>query len=113
MLLSLRAANVELFEPEGLGLLQENLVVLVGAERLAGGGVLELLLVQDAADFLDHGAELVGDLPVVTVFDLLLILVKGLALLLGHAGAAAEALRGDDDALDAAGHFQAVILDVL
>ena len=36
-----------------------------------------------------------------------------LALLLGHAGAAAEALRVDDDSLDAGRHVEAVVLHVL
>src|SRR5262249_51740376 len=45
--------------------------------------------------------------------DLLLLLVKLLALVLRHAGAAAEALRVDDDPLDAGRYLEAVVLDVL
>ena len=43
----------------------------------------------------------------------LLLLVQRLAFLFGHAGPAAEPLRVDDDAFDAGGNLEAVVLHVL
>src|SRR5262249_23073661 len=46
------------------------------------------------------------------LLDLALLLIHRLALFVREAGAAAEALRIDDDAFDAAGHLEAVVFDI-
>ena len=111
--LPLGTANVHAVELEGRGLFDHDLVLLVHAQVLAGHRVFELLFVEHAQDFRHHGSELVGDQLVVTVLGLALLLIESFSFLVGHAGAAAEALRVNDDSLDAAGHVEAVVLDIL
>ena len=109
--LALRAADVELLDVELVGLLGHVAVLLALDQRvvvLVGELLLEHLL-----DFLDQFAEAQGDPLVALGLGLLQGGLERLALVLAEAHAAGELLRADDDAFDAGGHFQRVVLDVL
>src|SRR5438874_1533499 len=83
----------------GRRLVDQDAVVLLGAERLVGDVVAQLLLVEHVREFLHHRPELIGDLLVVDRLQLLLLLVELLLLVVAEAGLAAEALRVDDHPL--------------
>ena len=97
--LPLRAADVELLDVEGMGLLGDVAVLLALDQRvvvLVGEFLLEHLL-----DLLDQLAEAQRDPLVALGLGFLQRGLEGLALVLGEAQAAGELLRADDDPLHA------------
>ena len=108
----LRAAEVERLELEPFALLDQVLGVLGAAQRLAGGRVGHRSA-DGLLQGLDHLLVLVGDPRVLGALGVLELLLEGLALVLAEAHPAAEPLGVDDDALDARGDLQRVVLDVL
>ncbi len=105
-------AEVERLELEPLGLVGQDLRVLVAAERLAGRRV-EDRAAEDLLERLDHLLVFVGDLDALGRLGVLQLLLEGLALVLVEAHPAAEPLGVDHDPLDARGDLEAVVLDVL
>ena len=108
--LPLRAADVERFDAEILGLLG-HAAVLAAFDQPAAVFVFQFLL-QQILDLQHEVAESGGNPFVALGLGFLERGFKSFPLVLGEAHAAGELLRVDDDAFHARGHFQRIVLHV-
>src|SRR5262249_19280379 len=113
LLLTIGAADVQTVETKRASLVHRGPVIFVLSQHLAGGGVLDFLLVENRAKVAHQGTELIGDDLVVTRLRLTRFLIEGFAFFLRHARSAAKPFGADDNAFNAAGDFQTVVFDVL
>ena len=107
----MRAAEIEAFQPEPLGLLGDETVLLALGEGLAvfvGQFLLDHFL--HAVDQVPEG---LGDFAIPFRFDILQVLFELLALFVGEAHAAGEFLRVDDDPFDAGRDLERIVLHIL